>query len=196
MKMRRMLAGAAMVSCFGALAMADDHEAETPADMAGMMAMGAPNANHERLNYFIGDWRAVMKFRMSQEMTAQPGEFDSTYESVMDGRFVEERVTSESPMGVFEGRGVLGYDNTKQRYVAIWFDNMSTTIHQSEGFVDEEAHTMEFNGVSPGMDGEWKTTRSILEIHGEDTFTMREWVYEDDGTRWQRFEAEYTRQED
>lgn len=172
----------------------DQSQEAMPEGMADWMAMSSPNEHHEKLHAFEGAWHAQMRYRMDQGASAEPGEFESEFKVVMDGRFVEEHVTSETPMGEFRGRGLMGYDNTKRRYVATWFDNTSTTIHMSEGYYDAGSKAFEFHGESPGMDGEWAEVRSVLEWTGKNTFTLEEWVYEDDGTRWQRFGAEYRRE--
>jgi len=195
----RIWAAAVAVAGLGlaAAAPADQQQGQSqeamPEGMADWMAMSAPNEHHEKLHAFKGEWRAQMRYRMDQGASAEPGEFDSVFKVVMGGRFVEEHVTSETPVGEFRGRGLMGYDNTKQRYVAMWYDNMSTTIHMSEGHYDADGRVFEFQGKSPGMDGEWEDVKSVVQWEDKDTFTLEEWVYEDDGTRWQRFSAEYSR---
>lgn len=195
MKTMKTLATVVVLACAAGapVAAGQDHDDHMMSDEQAMYAMMMPGAEHERLHYLVGDWHAEMKYRMAQGMTPVEGEFDSHMELIMGGRFIEEHVTSEMDDELFEGRGILGFDKTKNRYVSIWFDNAGTSIASSEGYWDEDSKTMEFHGYGPDMSGEWKNTRSILERHGKNTMSMREWVYEDDGSRWLRFEATYAR---
>jgi len=202
MTMRVLAAAVVVAAGFGlaASAPADQQQKQDrvgqeamPEGMADWMAMNSPNEHHQNLHAFKGEWHAEMRYRMDRDASAEPGEFDSVFKVVMDGRFVEEHVTSETPMGEFRGRGLMGYDNTKRRYVSTWFDNMSTSVHWAEGHYDEDSGTFEFNGKSPDMNGEWQEVRAVIQWEDKDTFTLEEWAYEDDGSRWQRFSAEYRR---
>ncbi len=202
MTMRTLISGLTMTALLGAGAAvfadqhSDDHQhAESGQfDEAAWYAANGPNEHHERLKFYVGDWHATMRMAMSRDMTPEEGEFDASITLVMGGRFIEENVTSETPGGLFEGRGLIGYDNHKQRYVSTWYDNMSTTVHTNEGYWDESSKTLEFFGESPDvMTGETKKVRIVLERLGRDVFTAREWAYEDDGSRWLRFAAEYHR---
>ena len=193
--MKKWTLAAAALSVGALTAVAHEHHDHgAPFDEAAWMERTTPGAHHEHLHRFVGDWDAEMTYRMLPGVPEEEGSFVSSWQMVMDGRFVEETVTSETPMGVFEGRGVYGYDNTKKRFVSMWYDNMNTSFFTSEGFWDESSSTFEFHGKGPDMNGDWKRVRLNIEFHNEDTFAVREWVYEDDGTRWQRFDATYTRQ--
>jgi len=202
MTLRTLFAGLTMAALIGAGASVyadqhDDHHEHAGAgqfDEAAWYAANGPNENHARLKFFVGEWHATMRMAMSRDMTPEEGEFDSSFTLVMGGRFVEERVTSETPAGLFEARGLMGYDNHKQRYVSTWYDNMSTTVHSHEGYWDDGSKTLEFIGEAPDvLTGETKKVRVVLERLGRDVFTAREWAYEDDGSRWLRFAAEYRR---
>lgn len=197
MKMRTLWAALAATSLLGvATATADQHDGQDHADqdMAEWMEINGPNENHERLHFMVGEWEADMRYTMGKGMPAEPGEFTSKIKVVMDGRFVEEHVHSHTPAGEFRGRGVIGYDNHAEKYVAVWFDNAGTTIHTSKGEWDESSKTFTFHSNSPDlMTGEVKKVRSEMKKISADRFTVEEWVYEEDGSHWQRFQAEYKR---
>ncbi len=199
MKFRNTLVAlGAMALAGGAVVVAGNHDEHghdhADQDMAAWMEMNGPNENHERLHFLIGEWDADMRYAMGKDMPAEPGTFTATFKSVMDGRFVEEHVVSPTPMGEFKGRGVMGYDNHAEEYVSIWFDNAGTTIHMSKGEWDASEKTFTFHSKSPDlMTGEVKKVRSEMKRISEDRFSVKEWVYEKDGSHWQRFEAEYKR---
>jgi len=153
-----------------------------------------PGERHEPLRYFVGEWDAEMRMSMTKGTPAEEGAFQSSMRMIMNGMYLEENVTSETPMGTFLGRGVIGFDESRQRYVSTWIDTDGSGIGMSEGYWDEEARVFEFTGEFPDMmTGELKTSRMMLQIDSENEFHLKEWIYEDDGTRWQRFAAEYTR---
>lgn len=185
-------ASAVVVCALAAHGLAQDERGGTPdAAMAAWVEMISPNAHHGRLSPFVGAWDADMMYQMAADAEPTHDTFRSTFTIIMDGRFLQEDVVSETEMGPFSGRGVIGYDNTKQAYVASWIDNMSTAMQHSEGHWDPSTARFEFRGESPSMSGEWRPVRSQMSMVKDGVFVVREWMTHEDGTEWLRFEATY-----
>ena len=47
---------------------------------------------------------------------------------VMDGRYLVEEYDGEMMGQPFKGMGLMAYDNSEQRFVSAWIDNMGTGI--------------------------------------------------------------------
>jgi hypothetical protein len=129
-----------------------------------MMKLHAPGPQHAKFKDAVGTWDAEVKHWMEPgEPTVNKGK--SVITLTMDGRYLQEDFTCEFDGKPFNGRGIYGYDNAKQKYVSIWFDDMSTGFMTSEGTHDEATKTTTYIGkgeMMPGM--EYKTRMVDKEI--------------------------------
>ncbi|MCA9776414.1 MAG: DUF1579 domain-containing protein [Candidatus Eremiobacteraeota bacterium] len=107
------------------------------------MTLNQPSAAHRKLDALEGKWKTTTKIWMAGP-DAPPGlsEGTSTFEWILDGRFLEERTDSvlsfpgengELTDVPYSGRGLLGYDNVRNMYVNTWVDSLSTYISYSKG---------------------------------------------------------------
>ena len=118
-----------------------------PEDMQKMMAAYEAAAKtgpqHEFLKKQTGTWHGKVK---SYEMPGQPpaeSECDETVSSILGGRFTKCEVSGEmGQMGHFEGLGVYGYDNAKQKFTMAWADNMGTCIMDGTGEISPDHKTL------------------------------------------------------
>lgn len=147
--------------------------------MAQMMARGEELATvgieHEWLAQMAGDWETEMSFMGVPGNAGSPGTAHA--EMVYGGRFLE--IQFEGPfMGQqFSSRSVIGFDNYKKKYTAVFFDSLGTSMRTAEGMLGRDRTSLSLWGV---MD-EWMTgqhdcpvmyrcrvvdpTHFILEIH-------------------------------
>lgn len=136
-------------------------------EMAEMMAAwqraGQPGVHHEHLARLVGTWEAETK--MWTDPAGEPTVTPATaeYRMVMDGRYLEESITSEFMGQPFSGRGLYAYNNLTGEVQAIWIDNMSTALFAYEGSLNEAGDEMTLTGkyMDP-MTKEWKETRSVM----------------------------------
>jgi len=94
---------------------------------------GTPGAGHEALNAFEGDWIAEVQCFMDPGAQAEIHRGTASAQWILGGRFLEEEFHGEMMGKPFTGRGIFGFDNTKQKFVSIWLDDMNTGIYTSEG---------------------------------------------------------------
>ncbi len=77
---------------------------------------------------FVGPW--TVKVTLWPEIGRPPieatGKVD--FSLAVDGRYLEEALTAETPMGLFRGLGFTAYDNTSKRFSSFWMDNSGTSI--------------------------------------------------------------------
>jgi hypothetical protein len=94
----------------------------------------APGPHHKAFEKRVGDWDAVIKL-----WAAGPGaepmvsEGKSSYELVLGGRFLEQRMEGTIMGMPFVGMGVSGFDKTKGKHTSYWIDSMGTAAVYSEG---------------------------------------------------------------
>ncbi|MFK8113956.1 MAG: DUF1579 domain-containing protein [Rubripirellula sp.] len=76
-----------------------------------------------------------------------------------------------SMMGMdFKGHGIYSYDVEKKQYIGTWVDSMSSKKMDMVGSYDKDSHTMTYEGMAPGPDG--NPAKHVLTTK-----------YKDDGTR-------------
>jgi hypothetical protein len=118
------LATAAILGATMTLVAQDAEEASAPSPEA--MARMAPGPMHAKLEPLIGSWHMSGKYRMTPDSPWEEFEADVEREWIMGKRFVEETVESEFMGQPFKGRGIIGYDNTREEFTTVWIENMST----------------------------------------------------------------------
>ncbi len=133
--------------------------------MAAWQKAGQPGVPHQQLAKLVGTWKSTAKMWMDPagEPMVMPGTVE--YRMIMDGRFLEENVSSEFMGQPFSGRGLYGYDNVTGKLVATWIDNMSTGIYLGEGTINEAGDEMVLHGsYTDPLTKEETATRSGMRI--------------------------------
>jgi hypothetical protein len=101
-------------------------------------SLGAPGAEHKKLEPLIGSWVLSME-GSDKKGTAQ-------FQSLWDGRFVTEEATLPFPEFTLNWRGIYGFDRHKKKYTATWIDNMDTNIESGVGDVDSTGKVLTLEG--------------------------------------------------
>jgi hypothetical protein len=97
---------------------------------------GTPGAGHKVLEALVGSWTAEVKCWMSPDGPPAINKATAKSSWVMDGRFIQEDFKGEFMGKPFKGVSLMGYDNTKQKFNSVWFDDMHTSMLYSEGNFD------------------------------------------------------------
>ena len=187
----------AMVVAAGPLA-AQEQAPEMDEAMQAMMAAYAEYAEvgreHELMARAGGEWKVRVKMWTSPGTPPMVSEGTSSVKLIMDGRYMLEEYNASTPMGHFEGLGLHGYDNIKNRYVGVWIDSMSTGIMRAEGTANEDASVLSFTGESPDpVAGAYKQQRSTMTIVDANTHRFETFEKTPDGTEWRNMEILYER---
>jgi Protein of unknown function (DUF1579) len=122
-----------------------------------------PGPEHELLKKHEGTWDITMKFGGMETKGT------STYKMDLGGLWLSSRVESEIFGMKFQGFGMDSYDPMKKKYVAVWFDSMSTAPMTMEGTYDKDKKTMTMVGEGPGMDGKPTKHTAVSEWKDDDT---------------------------
>ena len=168
--------------------------AEDKAMMEAMIKAGTPGANHQMLSSIAGNW--TFKNRMWMNPTAPPTESTGTvtYTTLFDGRFVQGQYRGDMMGMPFEGVGLMGYDNTSQRFQATWIDNMGTTIMYMTGQYDPATKALTYTGQmdDPVKPGTKVSVREVVRLVSPDSHVM-EWYETRDGKETKTMEITYNR---
>ena len=119
----------------------------------------------------------------------------SRFKSIMDGRFLIEKVEADEFMGqIFKGMGITGYDNLTQTFVGTWIDNMGTGILRSQGTASGDGKTIHYTTDHPDLiTGQYIQCRAIEKINGPDEFVYTAYNTTPDGQEFKQMELTYTR---
>ena len=137
--------------------------------MKAYLEAAKPGAPHERLAEKAGTWHCTMRSWM--DPAGEPMVSHGTEEArmILGGRYLETAYSGEMMGMPFEGRGVMGYDNGKQKYVGTWYDSMGTGIMSYEGDYDATQDALVCHGeyVDP-VTGQTQHTKLVTRELGPD----------------------------
>jgi hypothetical protein len=166
-----------------------------PAMMEAWQKYMAPGEHHKSLEAMAGNFKAVTKWKMDPSMDWQTSEGTYAGEMAMGGRFLLSRHGGNMMGMPFEGMGWMGYDNSLQKHVSAWIDNMGTGVMRSEGTCDPAGKVITFDGdMKDPMTGKMTRYRYIYTIKSNDEFDFR-WYMPDPATGdlWESMIITYTR---
>jgi len=164
--------------------------------MQAYMEAAQPGQPHQRLASKAGTWNCTMRSWMDPAGEPMVSEGTEEARMVLGGRYLETEYSGEAMGMPFEGRGVMGYDNAKQKYVGTWYDNMGTGIMSYEGEYDPEKKALVCHGeyVDPVTKNTQKTTLISREL-GDDHYVFEMWGPAPTGENVKWMEIEYERAE-
>ena len=165
--------------------------------MDAYMKIAAPGEYHAYLKTFVGKWQTLGKFRMAPEAPWTESKGTGETEAILGGRFIVSKYTSPPMMGSpqpFEGRGLIGYDNQKKKYVSTWADNMGTMIMTAEGTSEDQGKTFTFkSNFTDPMTGKDTWMRSVYKVESPDKYVLEMYAPAPDGKEYLGMTIEHTR---
>lgn len=137
------------------------------------MAMPAPGPEHEILKQRAGTWTFVNKMYMAPGQP--PSESTGTETVTMGcGGFWQFSRIESTMMGMpFDGRGSLGYDQIKKKYVGTWVDNFGSWLTLMEGDYDAKTKTLTMLSDMLDMSGKVQKTKMVTEHKDADHITFK-----------------------
>jgi hypothetical protein len=74
----------------------------------------------------------------------------------------------------WDGISIIGFDNYKKKFCAVWIDSNGTSMLQAEGLLDQSGKVMTLYGpMDEWMTGEHdKMTKNVYRIHDEDHYDV------------------------
>lgn len=120
---------------------------DTAAMRKAMMEYATPGEMHKMLAAADGKWDAEVSSWWAPDGPPQKSKGTSTNKMVLGGRYQETTFSGNFDGMPFEGRGTVGFDNTKKVFVSTWTDNMGTGVMVMEGPYDPATKTISFSGT-------------------------------------------------
>lgn len=142
MRKTRIVAIAAVAGAALALAQGARAQEMTPEMMEAWQKYSMPGEHHQHFTEMAGDWTHTVTMWMAPGAPPVESTATSTSGLSMDGRWLEETFSGNMMGMPFEGQSLLGYDNFREEYVAIWRDNLSTAPMISRGTYDPATKTL------------------------------------------------------
>lgn len=149
-------------------------EGEMDAMMETFIKSSQPGEQHERLGYFVGEWKAVSKFWMpGQEPMVSEG--TSTTKWVLGNRYLQTDFHLDDMMGKpFDGIGFMAYDNNTSEFESSWMDSWSTGIYKETGSYSSSEDTYTLSGTGSSPFGPMKM-KHITKIIDKNTHVLEFW---------------------
>lgn len=128
-----------------------------------------PGEHHQHLKALEGTWDAKVEFPQAKE--GEPKESKGVETNVMGcgGFWLLSDFKSDFGGGPFEGHGVMGYDESKKKYVGVWVDSMTTRLGVSEGECDGAGKKFTSWSEGPDMTGKTVKWKTVDEFKDADT---------------------------
>ena len=159
--MRISIASLAFVTIiFAGNAGAGDKKSEVPAVPRG--------PEHKVLDSLVGTYEAKVKLYLDPKGPPQESVCVLTRKLILDGNFLQEHFTGKFLGKDFTGMGMIGYDAVKKKYVAVWFDNMSTSTSLMQGTYDADKKSLTTVGEDADAKGKKMKARDVLTIISAD----------------------------
>jgi hypothetical protein len=142
--------------------------------MKKMEVAGKPGPAHKVLDALAGEWNVEARFWMAPDAPPTESKGTSSVRWIHGGRFVHEDFSGTLMGKPFHGTGITGYDNTKQKYVNVWLDDMATGIVCSDGTLGSDGKALTFEGkIDCPITGEKdKRVKTVLRIESRDKHTL------------------------
>ncbi len=142
--------------------------AEQKEEMEAWQKAMAPGPQHAALAEMVGDFKITVNSFMEPGGEPQVSSGTASRKMIMDGRILEETVSSSVMGQPFEGRGLTGYDNVAGQWWGSWIDSMSTGLMTTYGEWDEEEGIGTFHGeyIDPSTNMAQATRTVIHQLEG------------------------------
>ena len=164
-------------------------DAEKQEMMKKAEAAGRPGPGHKAIEHFAGNWRCEVKCWMDPNGQPQQSQATAKTAWIMGGRFLQEDFQGQMMGRTFNGRFIMGFNNVKQVYQSVWFDDMNTALFTTEGKGDSKVITLEGKGSCPATGRTDVPMKAVYRVISPDKHTFEMF----DGNN-RTMEITYTRQ--
>lgn len=155
-------------------------------------AAGAPGPGHKALEHYVGNWKCDVKCWMDPKGQPEQSQGTAKVSLSMGGRYLQEEFEGQIMGRPFNGRSFLGFNNIKQTYESVWFDDMNTAMFTSEGKGDSKAITLEGETSCPATGRVDIPMKMILRVNGPNKHTFE--MFDCSQGNAKTMEITYTRQ--
>ena len=169
----------------------EDPMQATMAAYARYAEIGEP---HRQFRQRAGTWDVTVRMWPAPGAPAEESKGVSECSLIMGDRYVLEKLESTALGQPFSGLGLLGFDNIKKKYVAVWIDSMSTGIMTSEGTPAADGKSVEYIGDLPDpVANKYRQQRAVEYEDDADHRRMEAFDVGPDGKLFRSMEMLYVR---
>lgn len=156
-----------------------------------------PQKEHEILKQFEGEWDAVCRMVGKDQPGDREGAQSKGRETARlgyGGFWLVMDFKGEAQQKSFEGRGTIGYDPVKQRYMLTWIDSLNPRMMVAEGDTDKSGKALTFYGecVDPS-DKSRSSEKLVFDFRDSNTRALTFYVGGADKQEQKAMEILYTR---
>lgn len=151
-------------------------EIDQDAMMKEWQAYMTPGPEHEMLTNMVGEWEGDITMWMDPSQPPQTMKGTTTYESMMDGRYIVGHFSGMMMGMPFNGMDLTGFDNALKVFQNVWIDNMGTGILVTEGKYDKSTNLITYNGQMVTPNGSKAKVRNVIKIIDKDHSTFEMFV--------------------
>lgn len=150
----------------------------TAEEMAAMQKRWAdsmkPGKYHRWLGQLVGEWDVEARLFYGSQGEPRKGKGKSTIKWKVKDKWLDWEYDYELAGNKTRSFGVHGYDNFKQKFVSVTYDDNSTALYRFEGVLDQKGTALHLWGtVDEPMTGEHdKIAEGVVRILGEDRFVL------------------------
>lgn len=150
-------------------------------------------SEHDKLAKCAGSYDVEGEFMMEPGQPPMKSKSTAKFESILDGKFLQQTFSGEMMGMPFQGLGIDGYDRSTKKWTSFWCDSMGTASIYLTGESPDGGKTITFRGEMMDPDtGKMMKIRSVHTETGADSFTF-EMFGEHDGKEGLMFKLTYTR---
>jgi hypothetical protein len=155
-------------------------------------AAGAPGPGHKALEHFVGNWKGEVKCWMDPNGQPEQSQATAKVSWIMGGRYLQEDFQGQMMGRPFNGRMLIGFNNIKQNYQSVWFDDMNTAMFVSEGKGDSKVITLEGKSSCPATGRTDVPMKAVLRVLSPDKHIFE--MFDGSQGNAKTMEITYTRQ--
>lgn len=166
-------------------------------DMQAMMdtykKLATPGEPHKLFASLAGSWTTNTKEWMEPGKPPTESTGSAEMKMLLDGRFLQQDITSVMMGQPYSGIGVSAYDNLRKRYISTWIDSMGTGIFVMEGTASADGKTITLKGHHAEPGGGQMSHRAVWKIVDNNTQTFDMYGAHSHGKEMKMMEITYTR---
>jgi hypothetical protein len=171
-----------------ALAISQDKKAQTEDSKAD-----EPGPVHKALAHWVGEYDTVSKFRGKPGDEPIESKGTAKISTALDGRFLLEENTGTQFGQSYKGLRLIGYNNAKKEYEAVWTYSMSTAIMMLNGTSKDNGKTVDWTASYTDEHATKQTMSVTTRKLDDDRFVVELAAQMADGKKGPTVETTYTR---
>ncbi|HCM34887.1 DUF1579 domain-containing protein [Chryseobacterium sp.] len=138
------------------------------------MEFATPGDMHKILVKFDGNWTGATSMWMDDSGKAATSTSECTNKMIFEGRYQVSNYKGNFMGMPFEGMSIMGYDNSKKKFVSTWIDNMGTGLMHAEGDWNPANKSIDFKGkmTDPSQPGKECVVREVYTFTDDNNHTL------------------------